>query len=89
MPKKKTNERTSARVAKIAGEILAWKGRAGMTVCLVDDATHKDEFTLIRWRDIRALAASALTQAPNKGWITRRNAAAKKAVKRKRRRVAK
>lgn len=50
-------ERTSARVARIAGKVMAIKiVRAGTTV----------PGTTVTWSDIRALAASALTQTANR-----------------------
>jgi len=60
---KKRNERTSARVARIAAKILAVKGGGNSLLCtaFADDIAFD-----IRWRDIRALAASALTQAPDR-----------------------
>lgn len=53
------NERTSARVSRIAGKILEMK------LGLLDKA----EFEItsgLKWADIRALAASCLTQTPTK-----------------------
>ncbi len=56
------NERTSKRVAAIAGKILAVKAIRGEWVWLYDDGVAK----MIPWRDIRALAASCLNQTPDK-----------------------
>lgn len=64
----KRNEKTSPRVAAIAGRILAIK---------TEDPTFRDNvwnildvttgaIVVVKWRDIRTLAASALTQAPDK-----------------------
>lgn len=49
-------ERTSARVAKIAGRVLAIRSPVNFLV-------YKDEHHRIMWGDVLALAASALTQA--------------------------
>jgi hypothetical protein len=50
------NEKTSARVAKIAAKVMAMPEKLG------DDRVISQSF----WNDIRALAASALTQAADK-----------------------
>ena len=62
------NERTSKRVATIAGKVMALKGVANATVQLYTERTGRFSLTDIgiKWRDIRALAASALTQAADK-----------------------
>jgi hypothetical protein len=63
------NERTSARVAKIAAKVMASNihGKSsGVVLCWLTqepDCSWKDPLT---WRDIRALAASALTQVKDK-----------------------
>jgi hypothetical protein len=60
------NERTSKRVAKIAGLILSMKWpRSARVMTYLPKRTSK--VVHITFGDIRALAASALTQAPNKG----------------------
>lgn len=51
------NERTSARVAKIAGKIVAHKGL---------DRDYVFPEIGLKWSELRALAASCLTQAPDK-----------------------
>jgi hypothetical protein len=57
----KRNEHTSARLASIAGRILAVKAIGRATIQLSDHGVpYKATF---KWSDIRALAASALTQA--------------------------
>lgn len=57
---KARNEKTSKRVASIAGKVLTY----------TDDAPSRDLciwwLRLITVGDLRALAASCLTQAPNK-----------------------
>lgn len=69
----KRNERTSARVAKIAGKILAAEHdnptRTGRVNGKLVDFT---------WDDIRALAASALTQTANKKPKPKRGKGAKR-----------
>ena len=64
------NERTSARVAKIAGRILALKDTAGERVHFRTNVLPL-KYVSFPWSDIRALAASALTQTrdrnPRKG----------------------
>ena len=52
------NERTSARIAKIAGKLLALKAGKQMSFYAWSDSGMLE----IPWADIRALAASALTQ---------------------------
>lgn len=61
--KKQRNERTSARVARIAGELLAIDARPRACFWLFDERCH---FHKIAWSKVKALAASALTQAPGK-----------------------
>lgn len=58
------NERTSKRVAKIAGRILAMDVQRQTNVCVADRVVGG--LTFLPWSDIRALAASALTQAPER-----------------------
>lgn len=64
----KRNEHTSPRVATIAGKILAIE---------TEDPTFRDnvwnildvttgQIVAVKWRDIRSIAASALTQANDK-----------------------
>ena len=60
----KRNERTSARIAKIAGRILAAHRRA--TVAVYESTDGDAKVVYIKWSDIRALAASALTQAEDR-----------------------
>ena len=55
------NERTSKRVAKIAGKVLAVRGMSKEDVYW-----GGGYFTGLKWSDIRALAASCLTQAADK-----------------------
>lgn len=60
------NEKTSKRVAAIAGKVLAVKPETpGETTWIITD-TKTGNIVTFYWRDIRALAASALTQAPDK-----------------------
>lgn len=60
------NEKTGARVARIAAKVLAMKtfeyGFSHRCHRLEDDSLVEKRL----WRDIRALAASALTQSPNR-----------------------
>lgn len=75
----KKNERTSARIAKIAGRILAvdpYSNEYRLQVRLSPGGAR--EWATFDWGDIRALAASCLTQTADKKWITRRNAASKR-----------
>lgn len=58
------NEKTSKRVAAIAGRVLAIKAPADEEVLVFDKIA--DKIVRLRWRDVRALAASALTQAADK-----------------------
>jgi hypothetical protein len=58
------NEKTSKRVAKIAGKVLALKGVASWYVTVCNEDRHSA--VGLTWRDIRALAASCLTQAADK-----------------------
>lgn len=54
------NEKTSSRIAKIAAKVLAVRAKHGR----IDLVSTDDRFWLdIEWSQIRALAASALTQA--------------------------
>lgn len=57
---KSKNEHTSVRVAKIAAKVLADKYERAQ------DRVNLAGPLVLYWRDIRALAASALTQAPDK-----------------------
>jgi hypothetical protein len=67
------NEHTSARVAKIAAEILALSSTNREYLHFYDSVTGNG--ITIMWHDIRALAASALTQAPDKATkVVRRKA---------------
>ena len=61
------NERTSKRVAKIAGKILAQKipGRTGVEIAFHNKHSVVESIFL-SGSDINALAASALTQTPDK-----------------------
>ncbi len=58
------NEKTSKRVAAIAGRIMAVKA-IPRDYCVIFD-TKKDDAVVLQWTDLRALAASALTQAADK-----------------------
>jgi len=69
----KRNERTSARVAKIAAKVLAVKTKTPATDLGI--VAHDGSGIVIRWSDIRALAASCLTQvadAPKRAVAKRR-----------------
>lgn len=59
------NERSSKRLASLAGRILSADERGSTRVALYADGRRKGD-TFLYWRDIRALAASVLTQAPDK-----------------------
>ena len=65
----KRNERTSKRIASIAGKVLALKTRDlisyGNTRCRLWVMDSNPNGPSVSWHDIRALAASALTQAPD------------------------
>lgn len=69
---KKRNERTSARIAKIAGKVLRrrFEFRATKRLSVRAEGGHS-EFG-VSWGDICSLAASALTQAPDKPKAKRR-----------------
>ena len=72
---KTRNERTSQRVARIAGKILATNRSREVLCWHIDDGA---EPVYLKWADIRALAASCLNQAPDKknpAWTQRRNLA--------------
>ncbi len=58
------NEKTSKRVAGIAGKVMAVKAPVGEEVLIFDK--RLDRIVAVRWSDIRSLAASALTQAADK-----------------------
>jgi hypothetical protein len=63
------DERTSARVARIAARVLACKPDCAVAPLSPDDFGFIDadsKWHQFKWSDIRALAASALTQAPSK-----------------------
>jgi len=68
----KRNEETSARVAKIAAKVLAMVNSS--TLELYHHPDGKPVKTDLKWRDIRALAASCLTQSPDKPKRKRRAA---------------
>lgn len=57
------NEKTSKRVAAIAGKILAVRGPRSLVLF---SRGRNSEIAVIPWSDIRALAASCLNQAPDK-----------------------
>lgn len=61
------NEKTSARVARIAAKVLNVATKEGyMEICFNHPAYGQCRVhSTVNWRDIRALAASALTQAPD------------------------
>ena len=56
------NERTSKRIAKIAARILGSSHRGEVMIYPKDN----DTCAFMPWRDFRTLAASALTQAPDR-----------------------
>lgn len=59
------NERTSARVARIAAKVLRIKTYRASEPVAVEYIDGRDKF--VTWGDVRALAASCLTQtAPKK-----------------------
>jgi hypothetical protein len=58
------NERTSKRVARIAGKVMARRGIASKELMIFNDDAY--ECLNITWSDVRALAASCLTQAADK-----------------------
>lgn len=61
------NEKTSSRVAKIAARIMASPAYPGdMVVNYLKSNSKGGVSDPLYWRDVRALAASCLTQAPNK-----------------------
>lgn len=62
-------ERTSARVAKIAAKVLALDIHPSVPAIVATDQTGKGH--IFAWSDIRALAASALTQSPDKAEVQR------------------
>lgn len=72
------NEKTSARIAKIAGQILATKRSREVLVWHIDDG---DEPLYIPWKDFRALAASCLNQAPDRTIRKSRRVARKRKTK--------
>lgn len=57
-----TNEKTSARVAKIAGSILSIEPYEPRRKAAVNIRIGRNGWVPIKWSDIRTLAASALTQ---------------------------
>jgi len=57
----KRDEKTSANIARIAGRILSAAHRVRIAAWTMDGRLF-----LIPWSDIRALAASALTQTEDK-----------------------
>ena len=60
----KRNEKTSPRVAKIAAKVLAVRTKTPAKDLGI--VAHDGSGVVIRWSDIRALAASCLTQAADK-----------------------
>lgn len=64
----KRNERTSPRVVKIAANVLeiARRHPKGEVVMKFPMPDGEHRFMEISWRDLVALAASCLTQAPDK-----------------------
>ena len=70
------NERTSPRVARIAAKVLAMQNDLSLELY---EHPHDQGpvMTSLKWRDIRALAASCLTQAADKP----KRAAAKRRAK--------
>lgn len=71
------NERTSPRVAKLAARILALKPY--FEVFPVSHKTGRGmDLWVINWSDLRALAGSCLTQAPDKPKAKKRKAVKKK-----------
>lgn len=68
---KKRDERTSARVAKIAGRVLALTIDPASFGSIGNDGSFgwidgNRKWHEFKWSDIRALAASCLTQAPDR-----------------------
>ncbi len=55
------NEKTGKRVAKIAGKILD-----DLKLCSAKTVYCGDDFAICTVAELKALAASALTQAPDK-----------------------
>ena len=64
------NEQTSPRVAKIAAKVLAMQNDLNLELY---EHPHGQGpvITSLKWRDIRALAASCLTQAADKPKMVR------------------
>lgn len=64
------NEKTSKRVASIAGQIMAFNKKYSTWIEFDDVCGHDkdddDKIIRVSWKDIRALAASALTQTADK-----------------------
>lgn len=70
MTKTRKPEKTSARVARIAGRVLAADVATNLELEVwVKDRKGGRKLRLL-WSDIRALAASALTQAEDKPKLT-------------------
>ena len=74
----KRNEYTSARIAKIAGRVMKAKSLLNSARLYIEIAGAMEPL-VFTFGDIRALAASALTQAPDKpakpkpsAWVQRR-----------------
>jgi hypothetical protein len=61
------NERTSARVAKIAAKVLATKTHPGVTFAVLD--IKSGEYLNLKWTDVKAMAASCLTQTSDHDFI--------------------
>lgn len=58
------NEKTSARVAKIAAKVLMSTGYRP-AVLMKANRSKENRYWTLQWHELRALAASALTQAPD------------------------
>ncbi|HQS15009.1 hypothetical protein [Reyranella sp.] len=61
----KRNERTSPRVVKVAAKVLAMQNDLNLEL-YEHPHGHGPVMTSLKWRDIRALAASCLTQTADK-----------------------
>ena len=86
------NERTSKRIAAIAGLVLSKNGNNRASVgfrAVRGSESSIYYFPDIRWSDIRALAASCLTQTEDRkeNWIPRKIDQRKKPTRRKRART--
>ena len=62
------NEKTSKHVATIAADVMNIQAMGGDVVLFYSDTLDRPhlDFIPMKWQDIRTLAASCLTQAPDK-----------------------